>query len=248
MKQQVSLYPGVTSHEIDEAERQRLLALCEDFKALTGGAAACSDALMALGYPRCAMAPRISPYFPEKGRLVGLAYTIRGANVTGLPPDTEEVREVVDVEYLDQIQPGSVLAYGTRAADRGSIIGDVISTFAASRGARGAVLDGPIRDLERIRPLEFLPYGPVATPVSGEAQVLWIEYNCVVQIGDVWVEPWDIIYGDEDGVVVIPKSLAAEAYPIAKEICDKEDAIKESFLANRELPLLSHFAAHGRRP
>jgi regulator of RNase E activity RraA len=248
MKQQVSLYPGVTSHDLDPAEEARLLDLCEQLKALTGGSAACSDALDALGYRRCAMGPQISPYFPEKGRMVGLAYTIRGSNVTGLPANTDEVRETVDVEYFDGIRPGYVLAYGTDAADRGTIIGDVISTFATSRGAVGAVLDGPIRDLERIRPLDFRPFGPAAAPVSGEGRVLWIEYNCIVQIGGVWVEPFDIIYGDEDGVVVIPKTLAEDVLRLAADLCAKEDAIKESFLANRDLPLLAHFAAHGRRP
>lgn len=248
MKEQVSIYPGVSSHDLNDEDLARLLAVCGELKELTGGAAACSDALDSLGYPRSAMDPTISPYFPDKGRMVGLAYTIRGSNVTGLPPGTQEVRETVDVDYYDHIKPGYVLAYGTSMGDRGTIIGDVISTFASSRGAVGAVCDGPIRDLERIRPLSFLPFGPSATPVSGEGRVLWIEYNCVIQLGGVWVEPFDVIFGDEDGVVVIPKSLAEDVLRIAREMCDKEDAIKDSFLANRSLPLLEHFAEHGRRP
>ena len=248
MERQISLYPGVKTQEISKKEKQELLALCEEFKQLTGGSASCSDALDSLGYNRTAMNPGISPYFPQKGRMVGLAYTIRGANVPGLPPETKEVRETVDVEYYDNLEPGYVLMYGTDVGDRGTIVGDVISTFASSRGAVGCVSDGPIRDLERIEPLEFLPFGPSASPVSGEARVLWIEYNCIVQIGGVWVEPFDIVYGDMDGVVVIPKSLAPEVLKRAKELCRKEDEIKESFLEHRDKKLLEIFALHERRP
>lgn len=248
MKHQISLYPDTKTHELTSQEKERLLAICEELKALTGGAAACSDALDALGYRRSTMEPRISPYFPDKGRVIGLAYTIRGSNVPGLPPMTAEVRETVDVEYYDNIEPGYVLTYGTDVADRGTIIGDVISTFASSRGAVGAVCDGPIRDLERIRPLDFLPFGPSASPVSGEGRVLWIEYNCIVQVGGVWVEPFDIIYGDMDGVVVIPKHLAEQVLEIARQLCEKEDAIKADFLKHRDKKLLEIFAMHERRP
>jgi len=179
--------------------------------------------------------------------MCGLAYTIRGANVPGLPPETEEVREVVDVEYYDAIEPGYVLMYGTRAADRGTIVGDVISTIASAKGAVGCVCDGPIRDLERIQPLNFHPYGPSAAPPSGEGRVLWIEYNCILQIGGVWVEPFDIVFGDMDGVVIIPKHLAETVLARAKEICAKEDAIKADFLRDPSQKLYDLFRKHDRR-
>jgi regulator of RNase E activity RraA len=246
-RKQISLYSNVETPLIPREQRLELLAVCDELKALTGGAAACCDALDALGYRRCSMDGTIRPFFPDKGRMCGLAYTIRGANVPGLPPDSAEVREVVDVEYYDAIEPGYVLMYGTAAADRGTIVGDVISTIASAKGAIGCVADGPIRDLERIRPLKFLPFGPSTSPVSGEGRVLWIEYNCIVQVGGVWVEPFDIVYGDMDGVVVIPKSLAREVLARAKRICDSEDAIKADFSDNPNQRLYDLFLRHNRR-
>lgn len=248
MKKQISLYPEIKTQKLMPEQKKKLLALCQEFKQLSGGTAACSDTLDSLGYKRFSMDQWIKPYFPEKDRMCGLAYTIRGANVPGLPSETKEVRETVDVEYYDNIQPGYVLMYGTDVADRGTIIGDVIATFAASRGAVGAVCDGPIRDLERIKALDFLPFGPTASPVSGEGRVLWIEYDCIIQVGGVWVEPYDIVFGDMDGVVVIPKYFAGQVLSKAKEICQKEDAIKESLLKNRYMKLLDIFAMHERRP
>ena len=248
MRKQISLYPETKSHDLTDGQKQELLALCAKLKALTGGAAACADAMDQLGYLRSAMDPHIKPYFPDKGRLVGLAYTIRGANVAGLPKGIKEVRETVDVEYFDNIQPGYVLTYGTGVGDRGCLVGDVLSTIATSHGAVGSVTDGPIRDLERIRPLNFLPFGPPASPISGEGRHLFIEYNCIVQVGGIWVEPFDILYGDMDGVVVIPKHLAPKVLELASALCDKEDAIKESFMKYPGKKMVEIFEMHGRRP
>ena len=244
----MSLYPECKTQEISQERKKELLAICEKLKDLTGGAAACDDALTQLGYIRTAMDPKIKPYFPHKGRAVGLAYTLRGCNVPGFIPGHDEVRDVVDLEYMENMEPGYFLAYGTECSSRGTIIGDVISTLAESRGVVGAVCDGSIRDLERIEPLKFLPVGATATPATGEGAVLWSEYNCIVQVGGVWIEPFDILYGDMDGVIVIPKHLAERVYELAKEICDKEDAIKADFLKYRDMKLLDIFARHKRRP
>jgi len=247
MDRQISLYPETKTQNVSKEQKAELLDICGQLLKLTGGAAACSDILDFKGFRHCGMDSRISPFFPEKGRMCGLAYTIRGANVPGLPPETEEVREVVDTEYYDNIEPGYVLTYGTECATRGTIVGDVISTLSSSKGAIGCVADGPIRDLERIRPLNFHAFGPSTNVMSGEGRVLWIEYNCIVQVGGVWVEPFDIIYGDNDGVCVIPKHLAEVVLKEAQVICDKEDAMKKTFQENPEMPLLEVFKMHGRR-
>ena len=247
MKKQISLYPETKTQEITSEKKQELLAWCEKIKALPGGTASCSDALDRLGYMQCAMDSCISPLFPEKGRMCGLAYTMRGSNITGLAPGTEEVRDTVDVEYYDGVRPGYVLTYGTECFDRGTTIGDVISTYAASRGGLGVVTDGCIRDLERIRAIDFLPFCRGAAPVDGNGRALWIEFNCIVQVGGVWVEPFDIIFGDMDGVVVIPKHLAEKTYELAKDLGEREERMKYDFENNKDLSFLEILKKNGRR-
>ena len=247
MKKQISLYPETTSQELTPELEKELLEWCEKIKTLPGGTASCSDALDQLGFMRCAMNSCISPIFPEKGRLCGLAYTLRGSNITGLAPGTEEVRDTVDVEYYYGIKPGYVLTYGTECFDRGTVIGDVISTYATTKGALGVVSDGCIRDTERIRPLDFKPFCAGAAPVDGNGRALWIEFNCIVQVGGVWVEPFDIIFGDMDGVVVIPKHLAQKTYELAKELGDREEGMKYDFANNKELSFLEVLKKNGRR-
>jgi len=228
-------------------DMKQLRELCGRFLALSGGVAACSDVLDAKGYKQSVMAPHIKSPFPEKGRMCGLAYTIRGGSIPGLPPKTPEVRPTVDVEFYDNIQPGVVLAYGTDLTEDGTILGDVIATVASSRGAVGAVADGLIRDVERIRPIDFNCFSAGVSPKSGEGRILWIEYDCIVQVGGVWVEPNDIIFGDSDGVVVIPKHLAKEVYDEAHLICEKEEEIKDEILNSPTTKILDAFEKHGRR-
>src|SRR5918996_1518443 len=79
-RRQTSLYPDVKTQYLSRDQKLELLTICDELKALSGGSAACADALDFLGYRRTAMDPAIKPYFPDKGRMCGLAYTIRGAN------------------------------------------------------------------------------------------------------------------------------------------------------------------------
>src|SRR5262245_5722744 len=72
-RKQISLYSDVKTPLVSRERRRELLALCGELKALSGGAAACADALDFLGYRRCCMDPAIRPFFPHKGRMCGLA-------------------------------------------------------------------------------------------------------------------------------------------------------------------------------
>jgi regulator of RNase E activity RraA len=239
MKDEVSLYREVKIQEISDEEKRELLELCTKIKALSGGTASCSDALDRLGYRGCAMNSDIKPYFPEKGRMCGIAYALKGVNITGMISET--VKENVDVEYYDNIKPGYVLMFGTARGEKLTVMGDVLGTFSAAKGAVGAVTEGQIRDIERVQALPIHIFGRSASPVSGGGRVLWIEYNCTVQVGDVWIEPFDIVFGDPDGVVVIPKHTAKRVYEIASEICNKEDAMKEDIVNCKDMKLREVF-------
>jgi|GEM_PF-1938823 len=240
-----SLYRDVTIREITEEEKQELLELCAKIKELSGGTASCSDALDQLGYRGCTMNSDIKPYFPEKGRMCGIAYTLKGVNITGMVQET--VKENIDVEYYDNIKPGYVLMFGTERGQKLTVMGDVLGTFSAARGAVGAVTEGQVRDLERLQPLSLHVFGRSASPVAGGGRVMWLEYNCPIQVGDVWVDPFDIVFGDMDGVVVIPKHVAKQVYEIASGICEKEDAMKEDILKHKDMKLSEVFDKYKRK-
>ena len=244
---QVSLYSNDDHSKSTVPGFAELLELSQLFCDLPGGVAACSDVLDSMGYKSSVMNSRIKPCFEDKGRMCGPAYTIRGGSIPGLPPKTPEVRPTVDVEFYDGIRDGVVLAYGTELTEEGTILGDVIASIASKKGAVGAVADGFVRDLERIKGIDFNIFSAGASPKSGEGRILWIEYDCIVQVGGVWVEPFDIIFGDSDGVIVIPKHIASAVYEQAKAIGEKERAILTDLNESNELSTLELFTKHARR-
>lgn len=244
---QESLYSNAENNEVGVLDLVKLVELSKFFLELPGGVAACSDVLDSMGYKNSVMNSRITGCFEEKARMCGPAYTIRGGNIPGLPPETPEVRQTVDVEFYDGIRNGVVLTYGTDLTEDGTILGDVIATIASKKGAVGAVTDGYVRDLERIKNVEFNVFSAGSSPKSGEGRILWIEHDCIVQVGGVWVEPLDLIFGDSDGVVVIPKHIASTVYEQAKIIGEKERAILQDVQKGRDVKTLDLFLKHDRR-
>jgi regulator of RNase E activity RraA len=107
-------------------------------------------------------------------------------------------------EALDQLQPGEVyLASG--GAMRCAYWGEILTATAKKRGANGAVINGYYRDTPKVLEQNWPVFsrGRYAQDSSVRTQVA--DYRCSIQVGDVWVEPGDLIFADMDGVLVIPQ-------------------------------------------
>ena len=81
----------------------------------------------------------------------------------------------------------------------------------------GIVVDGPCRDTRTIRTLDFPYYARSVSPVGGTAHRLF-DTQVPIRCGGVKVNPGDIVFGDDDGLVVATTAELAEAIPIAEEI------------------------------
>lgn len=111
---------------------------------------------------------------------------------------------------LDVAQPGDVLVIDTSASGTTAVLGDLISTKARHRGIAGVVVDGLIRDLPAIRALgDFPVFARGVTPI-GPLHRGPGEINHPVCIGGIVVNPGDVIVGDLNGIVVVPRDIAAE--------------------------------------
>jgi regulator of RNase E activity RraA len=111
---------------------------------------------------------------------------------------------------LDVAQPGDVLAIDTSASGTTAVLGDLISTKARHRGLAGVVVDGLVRDLPAIRALgDFPVFARGVTPI-GPLHRGPGEINHPVCIGGIVVNPGDVIVGDLNGVVVVPRDIAQE--------------------------------------
>ena len=96
----------------------------------------------------------------------------------------------------------------------------------------GLVLDGPIRDISFIRTTNYPIYATGSTP-GGPYKMGPGEINTPISCGDICVEPGDIVIGDEDGVVVVPKAEAEKVLALCYETQKKNNASYESAAAGR---------------
>lgn len=221
--------------KLSARDKQNILALCDRFKKLYP--AAVSDVMDHMGYENHIVYGGIKRMITGREILCGPAATIRGTGAWGphLPERTDaDSSEPVLVTFFKSLEQGQVAVFGTDIFDKVTVIGDVMSTAMQSKGAVGAVVDGYIRDCDRIAALEWPVYAKGIGVRAGGARLLYLETDCPIQIGGgVLVRPWDIILGDRDGLVVIPKEKAEFIYEEAEKVCQSEAGFIEKLLKLR---------------
>jgi regulator of RNase E activity RraA len=198
--------------------------------------AAVYDALMLCGVRR-SFATGVLPMTPGHS-LVGPAITIRYLPTREdlLPVNEEERVTWADFQALEFARPGDVVIFDVGGFMRAAVLGDVFATRLRAQGALGAVIDGCIRDLKEIRETGLGVYarGCHAGPVTVE--VMPAALNVPAQCGGVTVMPGDLALADEDGVVFIPRALAARVAEQAREKEILESFIRGQLLAHPEMP------------
>lgn len=198
-------------------------ALAEDVQLfeqiqLTLYTAVIADALDELGQHEQAMREYLRPLSPGI-KFVGWARTILCRDVYYLPPDPYGL----ELQAIDSILPGEVVAVSTGESKRNAPWGELLSTAAMARGARGAVIDGLVRDVAKIQDLGFPVFAAGIKPVDSKGRGLVIDYNIPVLCGGIVVNPGDLVVGDFDGVVVIPAHLVKDTVALATEKVLKEN-------------------------
>lgn len=133
-------------------------------------------------------------------------------------------------EALDQLEPGEI--YVCSGGDmRCAYWGELLTATARTRGAAGAVVNGFHRDTPKMLEQNWPVFsrGRFAQDSSVRTQVT--NFRCPIEIGGVWIEPGDLIFGDLDGVVVIPKKIEAEVIEKALEKARKENVVRKAIEA-----------------
>lgn len=177
-----------------------------------------SDALDELGCHDRAMSERIRPLTPGCC-FAGWARTIscRDVHYDLANPYEKEI------EAVDSLLPGEVAVVSTGQSSRNAPWGELLSTAAKARGARGAVVDGLVRDVKKIEALGFPVFAAGIKPVDSRGRGVVVEYNVPVECGGIAVSPGDLIFADYDGVVVVPKPMVEDVVRLAMEKVTREN-------------------------
>lgn len=152
---------------------------------------------------------------PVAATMVGPALTVKAR-----PGDNLMLHKA-----LDMAQEGDIIVVSNEGDRSQSLMGEIMAAYAKyTKKVGGIVLDGPIRDLKEISEMDFYLYCTGSTP-GGPYKEGPGEVNVPISIGNIAVMPGDIILGDADGVIVIPKKYAKEVLQASIEYA-KTDAAK----------------------
>jgi 4-hydroxy-4-methyl-2-oxoglutarate aldolase len=168
------------------------------------------------------MLPYMRPTYP--------AARVSGPAVTVLchPGDNLMIHASVEV-----CQPGDVLVVVTTSESNDGMFGDLLGTSCQAHGVVGLVIDAGVRDTAELTAMKFPVWAKAISP-QGTVKASPGSVNVRVVCAGVVVNPGDVIVGDADGVVVVPRAAAAEVAKAAQQRVAKEEKTRER-LAKGEL-------------
>jgi len=131
------------------------------------------------------------------------------------------------LEALDDLKPNEIYI-GTGSSPRNALWGELMSVRALKCGAKGAVLNGYVRDTRKILELGyptfcFGSYGQDSAP-----RYKVHDFRIPIEIGGVFIRPGDILFGDIDGVLVIPAAVETQTFTLALEKVRGEKTVRRA--------------------
>jgi len=161
----------------------------------------------------------IKPRDP-KFRMTGRAFTLL-CGPASVPPGTVG-------DYIDDVKPGEVVVIDNCGRLNATIWGDILTETASAKKVAGTVIDGLCRDTALCMELNYPVFTRDHWMRTGKDRVQVEATNVPVTIGEARVQPGDILRGDADGVVVIPKEHEDKVLQAGEEIQEAENAIRKA--------------------
>lgn len=197
----------------DEAEKFRLMK--EKLYTPVVG-----DILDAMGYTHQFLPPEIRP-LREEMKLAGRAMTVLMIDVFG----PQEKPFGLLTEALDQLQKNEIYL-ATGGTGRCAYWGELLTATARTRGAAGAVVNGYHRDTPQVLAQHWPVFSRGAWAQDSSVRTQVVDFRCPIEIGQVTIQDGDLIFGDVDGVLVIPQQIADEVLEKALEKAAGEKKVR----------------------
>jgi 4-hydroxy-4-methyl-2-oxoglutarate aldolase len=183
-----------------------------------------SDICDAIGLRGQTVSPGIGP-LGGPGTLVGWART-----AVSVPVEAAPARHYGgEIDFIDGLRLGDVAVVDCSQRPAAAW-GELFSTAAVGRGARGAVIDGLVRDRRKITELGFPVFARGCRPTDSLGRVSIRDTDVPVEIGGVRVEPGDLVVADQDGITVVPRANAEHAIALALEKATTENKARDLLL------------------
>lgn len=168
------------------------------------------------------MRPYMRPIFPS-ARVAGSA-----ATVACQPGDNLMIHASIDV-----VEPGDVLVVTTTAESTDGMFGELLGESCRAHGVEGLVIDAGVRDVSELTEMKF-PVWSKAISAQGTVKATAGSVNIPVVCAGAIVNPGDVIIGDQDGVVVVPRETAARVAQLGDERREKEARTRARLIAGEK--------------
>jgi regulator of RNase E activity RraA len=146
------------------------------------------------------------------------------------------------LEALDDLRVNEIYV-NTGSSPRNAMWGEMMSTRALQVGAKGAVLNGYVRDTKAILNLNFPTFALGSYGQDSAPRYKVYDFRVPIEIGGVRINPGDILFGDVDGVVIVPAHVEVEIFSKALEKARAEKTVKREL--EKGSTAVAAFAKHG---
>lgn len=199
-----------------------------------------SDCLDAAGHRNQAMQACIRP-LDDTLVLCGRARTGLYAAVYDAPAGENPYE--LEIRLIDDLKPGEVPVFSCGSSGRIAPWGELLSTAAKARGAAGVVMDGLTRDVRAIREMRFPVFAGGIGPLDSKGRGKVVAIDVPVEVAGARVMPGDLVFGDVDGVVVIPRAVEEQVIAAALAKLSGENATRDALARGEKLAEV--FKRHG---
>jgi regulator of RNase E activity RraA len=186
------------------------------------------DALDQLGFrdqsPRIALGCSTWNIGTEHSVLVGRCRTMLWADMYELDPKPYEL----ELRSVDACCPDDVMIAATGGSLRSGIWGELLTTAAMRRGCVGAIIDGAVRDLDKIATMGFPVIARGTSPYDSLHRQRVVQIDAPVQIDGVTFQPGDLVFADRDGVVVVPQHVENRVIEQALDKVHGENKVRDA--------------------
>lgn len=210
--------------------------MCSRFLQLYTGAIA--DILDKNGY-RHQVLPNYLTAFTHENRVAGPAFTGQGYPCANTSDDDTATR----LAMLDSITPRTVSVWACGGSSDCAHWGEIMSTAARERGCTGAVIDGGVRDLDFINAMGYPVFARFKSSASSIGRWNIREYQIPVKVGATVIHPGDFVFGDIDGVVIVPRDIVMDVLTAAEDVYRREGAMRDEL--RRGVPIKEAYAKYG---
>jgi 4-hydroxy-4-methyl-2-oxoglutarate aldolase len=192
--------------------------LCERYEKLYTGAI--NDVLREFTLVDQALPSEIMPLRDEM-KACGIAFTIKSSKDPTISGEMD-----TRAQMLDAMAEDCFCVWDTGGENEAAHWGEVMTAASKVRGAKGAVIDGGLRDTVQVLEQKFPVFYKYRTSNGSLSRCKITAYQVPIKIGKVIIKPGDIIFADIDGVVVVPRDIAYAVLTRAEEIKKNESAIR----------------------